>query len=158
MIQLKFPNGNTQLWNFLLVLDKTSRFIYTHSLNRPTQKEVKEAFEALFKQHMPKFPLVKTDRANLFINMKPFFAKHHMLWIPTRGIHHLSLLEPTMRFLKSKIIRYLHVHPSDYSPGGLAKILESATDSINSTESVHGMTPKQVIFLVVLFSFCNPFF
>lgn len=90
------------------------------------------------------YKIVRTDRATIYISMGNFFTTRQMLRLPKRGIHHLGLLEPTMKNLKSKLIRNIQVHPGDYSPGGLSKMLEAATDSINATETVHGLTPQQV--------------
>lgn len=132
-------------WPFLLVVDTTSRYIYTFSLRVVSPPEVRKAFLHLFRNGMPYFPILRMDRDVTIKSLRSFFEKKDMLIRPKRGIHKLSLLEPLMKVLKRKLIRHLKKHPEDYSDGRRRDILQEATHSINNTvSSSHGRTPAQV--------------
>lgn len=85
------------------------------------------------------------DKDKNFVPLKSFFVQKQIYHNAKRGIYHLNLLESTMKLMKAKMIKHLHLHPEDYSDGKLALLLKNATFSYNNTVTVHHMTPTQVL-------------
>lgn len=132
------------IWPILVVLDSTSRFLYTASLKLVNPTELKQAFITLFKQKMPLFPVLRFDGDPSLKKIDPFFQAKHMLLRFKRGPYKLGLIEPKIKLLKHKLIKHLRMHPEDFSEGRRAAILKEATFSINNTFSKRlTMTPSE---------------
>ncbi len=138
--------SSTKVFVFLLVLDVTSRFAYTRALPKTSPGEIKKAFLHLFRnEKMPRFPILRYDTDLAFKPLPKFFSKKHMLLKPKRGPNHLHVLEPVVRVLKSKIVKFIRQNTDlGLSNRNLAKVLKDATASFNDSVNSAGFAPSSV--------------
>ena len=89
------------------------------------------------------YPLIHTrcDPDNSFLALKTYFAqKKGILLAVKRGRTKLNLLDTTIRYLKTRMIKYLKLHQESNFP----KLLKQSIESHNKTYSnVLKGTPEQ---------------
>ena len=136
---------------FLLVTDSLSRFAYTCPMNvtKVTPESLRRAFNTLFqKEKMPHWPILRVDLDKsiqyLETHLK-YFTKRGVLLRPKR--HKLLSLEPTMRVIKSKIIKAFRKNPQVFTTQRATfqtfeTLLKTATTSFNNTINIHHLTPQ----------------
>ena len=123
-VYIQLPNK--KIFKFLVVCDAMSKFCYAQHLAEVNPKELKKAFQALFRQGMPYFAIVKVDKdRSLGTLANNFFANRHVLLSQRRSKAHMMFLEPIKRTLKKKLIQNFRKHPdqNDYSDAVLKKNL-----------------------------------
>ena len=118
-------------YHFVLCMDILSRFIYAVDLGEKINKDtLKEAFDVLFeKQKMPKYMVLRSDPDPSFLKLKKYFASKNIFLQVKRGRTKMGLLDVTLKHLKTRMIRFLKVHPNT----SFTKLLSAAVKSHNST-------------------------
>ena len=94
---------------FLLAVDVHSRYMYASKIEGQVKPEsLKQAFSNLFKQGMPKFPIIRCDRDPSFNKLAPtYFANHGILLRARRSVSHMIFLEGIIRSVKRKFVQNL---------------------------------------------------
>lgn len=67
--------------------------------------------------------------------------------LPKRGVHHLNVLEPTVRVIKTKLVKALKQRSQSIlktSDRYLSRLLDQVTASYNNTSNKHNFTPASV--------------
>ena len=134
---------------FLVVVDVHSRMLYATKIDGQVKPEsLKQAYTRLFKQGMPKFPIIRCDRdPSLNYLASTFFAAKGVLLRARRSVNHMGFLEGIIRSLKRKFIQNLRKNEprSGWTDKKLEQALKDLVHSYNHTESSsHGRMPISV--------------
>ena len=134
---------------FLVVVDVHSRMLFATKIDGEVKPEsLKQAYTRLFKQGMPKFPIIRCDRdPSLNKLASTYFANMGILLRARRSVHHMIFLEGIIRSLKRKFIQNLRKNEpgSGWTDKKLERALQDLVYSYNHTvSSSHGRTPISV--------------
>ena len=145
------PDGqnNFRRFIFLLVVDVHSRMLYATKIEGEVKPEsLKQAYTRLFKQGMPKFPIICCDRDPSVNKLaSTYFANMGILLQARRSVHHMIFLEGIIRSLKRKFIQNLRKNEprSGWTDKKLERALQDLVYSYNHTvSSSHGRSPISV--------------
>ena len=138
-----------QRFIFLVAVDVHSRMLYsTHIDGEVSPESLRQAFNCLFNEGMPQFPIIRCDR-DLSLNKlaTTYFASKGILLRARRSVHHMIFLEGIIRKLKRKFIQNLRKNEprSGWTKKKLERALVDLTYSYNHTiSSSHQRTPASV--------------
>ena len=101
------PDGQNDFQRFIFLLDVHSRMLFAIKIDREVKLEsLKQAYTQLFKQGMPKFPIICCD-PSLNKLASTYFANIGILLRARRSMHHMAFLEGIIRSLKKNFIQNL---------------------------------------------------
>ena len=134
---------------FLMVVDVHSRMMYATQIDGQVKPEsLRQAYTRLFKQGMPKFPIIRCDRDPSLNKLAPaYFANQGILLRARRSAHHMIFLEGIIRNVKRKFVQNLRKNEprSGWTAKKLKRALQDVVYSYNHSESSsHGRTPISV--------------
>ena len=110
---------------FLLMVDLWSNYVYVKALKTKTEKEMKQAFDAIFEEnHLPKFSGIGTDAGTEFTSLKDYFEQRNAHLYIRRGPNKAFQAENFIRIFKHVLYRYLRYELTNNWPLALQKVAD----------------------------------
>ena len=105
LLPYKTAEGEKKTFNAFVVCDVHSRFLWTCPLQNVNPDNLKSAFTHLFKEGLPFFPILHSDRDKSLNTLKnTYFANRGMVLLARQSVNHMAFLEGVIRNLKRKMI------------------------------------------------------